>query len=63
MNFLRLSESRLNGVPELAGSVKHRSLQVAACCGGSWIATSEQVATGDWRTITETARFAASLKG
>lgn len=38
------------------------ALKNVACCGGSWIATSEQVAAGDWRTITENARFAASLK-
>lgn len=38
------------------------ALKNVACCGGSWIATSEQMATGDWRAITENARFAASLE-
>ncbi|MCC5996656.1 MAG: bifunctional 4-hydroxy-2-oxoglutarate aldolase/2-dehydro-3-deoxy-phosphogluconate aldolase [Oceanicaulis sp.] len=39
------------------------ALQNVACAGGSWIATPEQMAAGDWRTIAENARFAASLKG
>jgi len=39
------------------------ALKNVACVGGSWIATGEQVAAGDWRAIAGNARFAASLKG
>lgn len=38
------------------------ALKNVACCGGSWIATNDQIAAGEWDAITENARFAASLK-
>ena len=38
------------------------ALKTVPCCGGSWIATGEHIAAGDWRTITQNACFAASLK-
>lgn len=37
------------------------ALSNVVCCGGSWIATTKAIEDGDWNTITENARFAASL--
>lgn len=37
------------------------ALSNVVCCGGSWIATTKAIEAGDWATITENARFAASL--
>lgn len=39
------------------------ALKNVACCGGSWIASSAQIDTGEWDSVTKNARFAASLKG
>jgi 2-dehydro-3-deoxyphosphogluconate aldolase/(4S)-4-hydroxy-2-oxoglutarate aldolase len=43
-------------------AAEYLALKNVACCGGSWIATNAQIAEGDWDTITDNARFAASLK-
>ena len=37
-------------------------LKNVACVGGSWVATKDQIANGDWADIEENARKASSLK-
>lgn len=37
------------------------ALKTVACCGGSWIATPQMVAGGEWDAVRENARYAASL--
>ena len=37
-------------------------LKNVACVGGSWVATKDQIANGDWAAIEENARKAASFK-
>jgi 2-dehydro-3-deoxyphosphogluconate aldolase/(4S)-4-hydroxy-2-oxoglutarate aldolase len=38
------------------------ALKNVACCGGSWIATPEMVAGGEWTLVTANARAAADMK-
>lgn len=37
------------------------ALKTVACCGGSWIATPQMIAQGDWDAVIENARYAASI--
>jgi len=39
------------------------ALSNVACVGGSWIASKDMIAKGDWKTIEENARRASSMKG
>lgn len=45
-----------------ANAPAYLSLPNVLCVGGSWIATPEQIAAGDWAGITERARAAAALR-
>lgn len=45
-----------------ANASSYLSLPNVLCVGGSWIATPEQIAAGDWAGITERARAAAALR-
>ena len=45
-----------------ANASSYLSLPNVLCVGGSWIATPEQIAAGDWAGITARARAAAALR-
>lgn len=40
---------------------EYLALNTVACCGGSWIATPQQIAGGDWDAITANAKAAMAL--
>lgn len=42
-------------------ALDYLKLPNVACVGGSWVASSKQIANGDWAGITENARLAAEL--
>ncbi len=46
----------------LKNAASYLALPNVVCVGGSWVAPAEALSAGDWATVTELARGAASLK-